>query len=107
MALFTKYAIVARAPAYRLVAARACALKEGFNVYKALGLTAECARHESKGILHTIDGHECRSVPDQMYYKLFVCKIPLLARALGLKAATRPSARATIGYLVYNMHIGH
>ena len=31
----------------------------------------------------------------------FVCKIPLLARALGLKAAARPSARATIGYLVY------
>ena len=30
-----------------------------------------------------------------------VCKIPLLARALGLKAA-RPSTRATIGYLVYN-----
>ena len=30
-----------------------------------------------------------------------VCKIPLLARALGLKAAM-PSARATIGYLVYN-----
>ena len=29
-----------------------------------------------------------------------VCKIPLLARALGL-AAARPSARATIGYLVY------
>ena len=29
----------------------------------------------------------------------FVCKIPLLARALGLKA--RPSARATIGYRVY------
>ena len=28
-----------------------------------------------------------------------VCKIPLLARALGRKA--RPSARATIGYLVY------
>ena len=27
-----------------------------------------------------------------------VCKIPLLARAL---AAARPSARATIGYLVY------
>ena len=107
MALFTKYA-------YRLVAARACALKEGCNVYKALGLTAECARHESKGILHTIDGHECRSGPDQMYYTLFcrvicifVCMIPLLARALGLKAATRPSARATIGYLVYNMHIGH
>ena len=33
--------------------------------------------------------------------KSLVCKIPLLARALGLKAA-RPSARATIGYLVYN-----
>ena len=32
---------------------------------------------------------------------LIVCKIPLLARALGLKA--RPSARATIGYLVYNL----
>ena len=31
-----------------------------------------------------------------------VCKIPLLARALGLKAeCARPSARATIGYLVY------
>ena len=31
-----------------------------------------------------------------------VCKIPLIARALGLKAeAARPSARATIGYLVY------
>ena len=33
---------------------------------------------------------------------LIICKIPLLARALGLKAVTRPSARATIGYLVYN-----
>ena len=33
--------------------------------------------------------------------KLFVCKIPLLARALGL-AAAKPSARATIGYLAYN-----
>ena len=32
---------------------------------------------------------------------IVVCKIPLLARALGLKAA-RPSARATIWYLVYN-----
>ena len=32
--------------------------------------------------------------------KRVVCKIPLLARALGL--AARPSARATIGYLVYN-----
>ena len=35
---------------------------------------------------------------------LLVCKIPLLARALGLKAehtAARPSARATIGYLVH------
>ena len=31
-----------------------------------------------------------------------VCKIPLLARALGLKADARPSARVTIGYLVYN-----
>ena len=30
-----------------------------------------------------------------------VCKIPLLARALGLKA--RPSARATIGYLASNL----
>ena len=30
---------------------------------------------------------------------MVACKIPLLARALGLKA--RPSARATIGYLVY------
>ena len=34
---------------------------------------------------------------------LFVCKIPLLARALGLKA--RPSARATIGYLVYKLSL--
>ena len=33
---------------------------------------------------------------------LFVCKILLLARALGLKAA-RPSALATIGHLVYNI----
>ena len=32
--------------------------------------------------------------------RCFVCKIPLLARALGLKA--RPSARATLGYLIYN-----
>ena len=33
---------------------------------------------------------------------LLVCKIPLLARALGLKAeAARPSARATIEFLVY------
>ena len=35
-----------------------------------------------------------------------VCKVLLLARALGLKAehaAARPSARATIGYLVYNI----
>ena len=34
---------------------------------------------------------------------VIVCKIPLLARALGPKAyaAARPSARATIGYLVY------
>ena len=31
----------------------------------------------------------------------FVCKIPLLARALG----TRPSARATIGYLVYKPRV--
>ena len=27
--------------------------------------------------------------------------MPLLARALGLKAECKPSARATIGYLVY------
>ena len=32
-------------------------------------------------------------------YIYIVCKIPLLARAFG--ARTRPSARATIGYLVY------
>ena len=34
---------------------------------------------------------------------MLVCKILLLARALGLKAyaAARPSAHATIGYLVY------
>ena len=30
-----------------------------------------------------------------------VCKIYFLVRALGLKAATRPSARATMRYLVY------
>ena len=30
----------------------------------------------------------------------FVCKIPMLARTLGLKA--RPHARATIGFLMYN-----
>ena len=36
------------------------------------------------------------------FWQAFVCKIPLLVRALGLKAeAARPSARATIGYLVY------
>ena len=35
----------------------------------------------------------------------FVCKIPLLARALGLIKAARPSARATIGYLVYNLSL--
>ena len=37
---------------------------------------------------------------------ILVCKISLLTRALGLKAAAaiRPSARATIGYLVYNVH---
>ena len=29
---------------------------------------------------------------------MLVCKIPLLARSLGLKAAARPSVRATIGY---------
>ena len=34
-----------------------------------------------------------------LYY--LICKIPLLARAPGLTA--RPSARATIGYLVYNL----
>ena len=35
---------------------------------------------------------------------IFVCKKPLLARALGLKAkAAKPSARETIGYLVYNL----
>ena len=38
---------------------------------------------------------------------LLVCKIPLLARALGLKAAPRPSACATIGYLVYNRATYH
>ena len=30
-----------------------------------------------------------------------VCNIPFLTRALGQKAAARPIARATIGYLVY------
>ena len=34
----------------------------------------------------------------------FVCKVPLLARAFGLKAA-RPSARETIGYIVYNDNV--
>ena len=33
---------------------------------------------------------------------IVVCKIPLLLRALVLKAAARPSARTTISYLVYN-----
>ena len=41
-------------------------------------------------------------------WSLIVCKIPSLARALGLKAeqnyaAARPSARATIVYLVYKV----
>ena len=36
---------------------------------------------------------------------ILVCKIPLLARALGLKAKARPSARATMGYLVYNLQL--
>ena len=38
-----------------------------------------------------------------LFSHVVVCKIPLLARALGLKAyaAARPSAIATIGYLVY------
>ena len=35
----------------------------------------------------------------------FVCKIPLLACALDLKAAARPSSRATIGYIVYKSWI--
>ena len=35
-------------------------------------------------------------------YHVIACKIPLLARAFGMRAeAARPSARATIGYLVY------
>ena len=53
------------------------------------------------GILYTIQ--DTRS--ENIWFSL-VCKIPLLARALGLKAehaATRPSARATIGYLVYKV----
>ena len=35
---------------------------------------------------------------------MFVCKIPLLARRTRPKAA-RPSARATIGYLVYKIYV--
>ena len=34
-----------------------------------------------------------------------VCKIPFLTRTLGEKAAARPSARATIGYLVYKVGV--
>ena len=34
-----------------------------------------------------------------------VCKIPFLTRTLGKKAAARPSARTTIGYLVYKVGV--
>ena len=37
------------------------------------------------------------------YWSKVVCKIPLLARRTRPKAAARPSARATIGYLVYKV----
>ena len=50
----------------------------------------------SKGILHTRAARLVKRV-------VIVCKIPLLERALGLKA--RSSARATIGYLVYKCGI--
>ena len=35
----------------------------------------------------------------------FVCKITLLARRIRPNAAARPNARATMGYLVYNMEL--
>ena len=34
-----------------------------------------------------------------------VCKIPFLTRALGQKAAARPSARATIGVLYTRLRV--
>ena len=51
--------------------------------------------HASRGILHT-------KVMIRVHEVELVCKIPLLARALGLKAE-QPlgQERATIGYIVY------
>ena len=54
-------------------------------------------------ILYRDRARDCPSSRGHAQAKLyFECKIPLLARALGLNAA-RPSARATIGYLVYKV----
>ena len=47
-------------------------------------------------------GHGLKSVITDKARSFIVYNIPLLARALGLKA-DRPSARATIGYLVYKV----
>ena len=54
--------------------------------------------HESHSRLHLHN-------PDDFSHNqsALVCKISLLVRALGLKAANRPSARATVGYLVYKI----
>ena len=46
-----------------------------------------------------IRDHACTSQYMLQIQYTVVCKIPLLARALGLKAAARPSARATIEYI--------
>ena len=48
------------------------------------------------------DGRRDNHVEDSgvKSYRIVVCKLLLLERALGQKAA-RPSARATMGYLVY------
>ena len=57
------------------------------------------------GIVHLHVRYIVRTYPSapaldsRVICSLLVCKKPLLARALGLKAM--PSARATIGYLVY------
>ena len=83
MLLYTRYPIVARA------------------------WPSGCARRASKGILHTIDATADRNIQFTLSLGI-VCKIFLYARFLCSRAhsayaAARPSARATIGYLVYNI----
>ena len=81
------------------MAAQMTLLNETFpTVYNMLGLRQNVNLQADAISTYTTTIEYYVSVPLNTSPKIFVCKIPLLARALG-------QARATLGYLVYNQQI--